>query len=581
MASLRVERRLAAIFAADVVGYSRLVEANEAETLATIKRIRKQVFSPLLAEHKGRIVKLMGDGAIVEFASVVDAVACAVAFQKDLAVDQADAPPDRRIAFRIGINLGDVVVEGEDLFGDGVNVAARLEALAEPGGICISEVVQRQLEGKADFPFADIGEQQLKNIARPVRVWRWVRDSAEATSGEAPPLPDRPSVAVLPFDNLSGQPEETYFSDGITEDIITGLARFRSLFVIARNSSFAFRGKSVDLTEVGRKLGVSFILEGSVRRAGQRVRITAQLIEAATGAHLWAERYDRSLDDIFTVQDEVAQTIVSTLVKRIEDAKLQQSLRKPTTSLAAYDCLLRGLAHFRSDADDADKRALEMFEQAVTLDPRYAVALAFAAYVPVVMNGHASAPAEVLDVALAKARHALELDPQESRCHRIVSTIHLYRRDYDMAEQHIQRAYDLNPNESEVLIFRGRVLTTRGRPEEALVCFETAFRLNPLYQYSTGYNSLFGVALYALRRFEEAARAYKRVPRPNSWSNARLAACYAMLGRTAEAQAAVAEVLRSKPDFSTAVYMSKSVLLERAEDRELLREGLIEAGLPE
>jgi len=581
MASLRVDRRLAAIFAADVVGYSRLLEANEAGTLAAIRRVRKQLFEPLVAEHKGRIVKLMGDGAIVEFASVVDAVACAVAFQKSVAIDQAEAPPDRLIAFRIGINLGDVVVEDEDLLGDGVNVAARLEALAEPGGICVSDVVQKQLDGKADFAFADGGEQQLKNIARPVRVWRWISDLASAGHAEPPPILDRPSVAVLPFDNLSGQPEETYFSDGITEDIITGLARFRSLFVIARNSSFAFRGKSVDLTEVGRKLGVSFILEGSVRRAGQRVRITAQLIEAASGAHLWAERYDRSLDDIFSVQDEVAQTIVSTLVKRIEDAKLQQSLRKPTTSLAAYDCLLRGLAHFRSDADGSNERALEMFEQAVALDPRYAAAHAFVAYVPVVIHGHASAPAGVLDVALAKARHALELDSQESRCHRILSTIYLYRRDYDMADQHIQRAYDLNPNDSEVLIFRGRVLTARGRPEDALTCFDIAFRLNPLYQYSTGYNSLFGVALYSLGRFGEAARAFKRVPRPNSWSNARLAACYAQLGQTAEAQAAAAEVLRSQPDFSTAVYMSKSVLLERVEDRELLREGLAKAGLPE
>ena len=486
MASPRIERRLSAILAADVAGYSRLMEANEAVTLAAIKRIREQLLNPLLAEHKGRIVKLMGDGAIVEFASAVDAITCAVAFQQGVTVDQAEIPPDRQIAFRIGVNLGDVVVEGEDLFGDGVNVAARLEALAAPGGICISDVVQRQLDGKADFAFADSGEQQLKNMARTVRVWRWETDSAALAPAQPLSLPDRPSVAVLPFDNLSGQPEETYFSDGITEDIITGLARFRSLFVIARNSSFAFRGKSIDLTEIGRKLGVSFILEGSVRRAGQRVRITAQLIEVSNGMHLWAERYDRSLDDIFTVQDEVAQTIVSTLVKRIEDAKLQQSLRKPTTSLAAYDCLLRGLAHFRSDADTANQLALEMFEKAVALDPRYAVAHAYAAYARVVMNGHASAPADVLDVAFARARHALDLDPQESRCHRILSTIYLYRRDHEMAEQHIQRAYDLNPNDAEALIFRGRVLASRGKSEDALACFETAFRLNPLYQYSTG-----------------------------------------------------------------------------------------------
>jgi len=582
MATVRVERRLSAILAADIVGYSRLIEADEAGTLAAIRNLRQQVLDPLLREHKGRTIKLMGDGAIVEFASVVDAVACAVALQNEVSINQKDIAPDCRISFRIGVNLGDVVVEGDDLFGDGINIAARLETLAEPGGICISDAVQAQLAGKTDVAFVDTGEQQLKNIARPVRVWRWVMEpTAAAAGGEPLALPDRPSIAVLPFDNLSGQAEETYFSDGITEDIITGLSRFRSLFVIARNSSFAFRGKSVDLTEVGRKLGVSFILEGSVRRAGQRVRITAQLIEAATGAHLWAERYDRGLDDIFAVQDEVAQHIVSTLVKRIEDAKLQLSLRKPTTNLAAYDCLLRGLAHFRSDADRANQQALEMFEKAIALDPRYAVAHAYAAYVPVVMHGHATATTEVLDAAFVKARYALELDPQESRCHRILSTIYLYRRDYDMAEQHIQRAFDLNPNDTEVLIFRGRLLAARGRPEEALVSFEAAFRLNPLYQYSTGYNSLVGVALYSLRRFEEAAKGLKRVPRATSWSTARLAACYAQLERTAEAQAAVAEVLRLQPDFSTAQYMRDSVLLERAEDRELLREGLIRAGLPE
>jgi TolB-like protein/Tfp pilus assembly protein PilF len=580
MSSLRVERRLAAILAADVVGYSRLLEADEAGTLDTLRRVRKQLFNPLVAEHRGRIVKLMGDGAIVEFASVVDAVACAVAFQNSVATDQAQSSSDRQIAFRIGINLGDVVVEGEDLLGDGVNVASRLEGLAEPGGICVSDAVQRQLDGKADFAFVDSGEQQLKNIARPVRVWRWVSDSAATPPAQELSLPNRPSVAVLPFDNLSGQPEETYFSDGITEDIITGLARFRSLFVIARNSSFAFRGKSVDLTEVGRKLGVSFILEGSVRRSGSRVRITAQLIEAASGAHIWAERYDRSLDDIFAVQDEVAQTIVSTLVKRIEDAKLQQSFRKPTTSLAAYDCLLNGLAYFRSDDDGANERALELFEKAVTLDPHYAVAHAFAAYVPVAMEGHASAPAAVLEVALARARQALDLDPQESRCHRILSTIYLYRRDYDLAERHIQRAFDLNPNDSEVLIFKGRLLSARGRSEEALVCFDAAFRLNPLYQYSTGYNSLIGVPLYSLRRFEEAAMAFRRIPRPVSWSLARLAACYAQLGRTQEAQSAVAEVLRLQPDFSITTYMQRSVLLERREDRQSLIEGLTKAGLP-
>ena len=323
---------------------------------------------------------------------------------------------------------------------------------------------------------------------------------------------------------------------------------------------------------------MSYLLEGSVRRAGARVRITAQLIEAATGAHLWAERYDRSLDDIFAVQDEVAQTIVSTLVGRIEDARLQQSLRKPTTSLAAYDCLLRGLAHFRGDTETANQQALEMFEKAVALDARYAVAHSYRAFVKVAQNGHAAAPTEVLDAAFAEAKHALELDPLESRCHRILSTICLYRREYDMAEQHLRRAFDLNPNDADAMIMKGRLLAFRGRPEEALACLEAAVRLNPLRP--RWYDAHFGIALYSLRRFAEAAQAFKQMPLPTSWSNARLAACYAQLERTAEAQAAVAEVLRLQPDFSTAEYMRKSVLLEHAEDRELLREGLIKAGLP-
>jgi adenylate cyclase len=575
MPVIRVERRLAAIMAVDIVAYSRLIETNEARTLTAIRALRSEVVEPLIADHRGRIVKLMGDGAIVEFVSVVDAVSCAVAMQEGVTAHQRDAPPESRVAFRIRINVGDVVVDDGDLLGDGVNIAARLEALAEPGGICISDTVQKQLAGKTEFAFEDTGERALKNIAQPVRVWRW---RELPTEDRAPPLPDKPSIAVLPFDNLSGQPEDAYFSDGITEDIITGLAHFRSLFVIARNSSFAFRGKSIDLAEIGRRLGVSYLLEGSVRRSGARVRITAQLIEATTGAHLWAERYDRGLDDVFAVQDEVAQTIVSTLAGRIEDARLQQSLRKPTTSLAAYDCFLRGLAQFRSDTETADQLALEMFKRAVTLDPRYGLAHCYVAMAKVSLNGHASAPPDVLDSALMEARRALELDPQESRCYRILSTIYLYRREYELAEQYIWRAFDLNPNDAEVITQKGRVLALRGRSDEALVFLEAAVRLNPLHPH--WYNAHFGIALYSLRRFEEAAQSLKRMSRPTTWSCARLAACYAQLERTAEAQAAVAEVLRLQPDFSTAEYMRKSVLLEHAEDRELLREALIKAGLP-
>jgi adenylate cyclase len=579
MTTVRVERRLAAIMAADIVGYSRLVEADETCTLAAVRNLRSLVLDPLLADHKGRIVKLMGDGAIVEFASVVDAVACAVALQKEVAVNQEEVSPERRIVYRIGISLGDVVVEGEDLFGDGVNIAARLEALAEPGGICITDTVQKQLAGKTNFAFEDTGERPLKNIVQPVRVWRWAEVPLPVAGSASLPLPDRPSVAVLPFDNLSGQVEETYFSDGITEDIITGLARFRSLFVVARNSSFAFRGKPIELAEVGRRLGVSYLLEGSVRRAGERLRITAQLVEAGTGVHVWAERYDRRLDDIFTVQDEVAQMIVSALMGRIEEAGLHRSVRMPTSSLTAYDYLLRGLAHFRGFADEDNRQACAMFERAVALDPQYAPAHAYLAFVRVALHGYATAPAWVLEAALATATHAVELDSQDGRCHRILARICLFRREYDTAEYHVRRALDLNPNDADGMIQRSTLLAIRGRPEEALDWMDAAMRLNPFHP--TWYNNHLGIVLYSLRRYAEAAQAFKRLPNPGPWSSTRLAACYAQLGQTAETEAQVAVVLRQRPNFSTADFLRRDVLLERAEDRELLRDGLIKAGLPE
>jgi adenylate cyclase len=576
----RIQRRMAAILAADVVGYSRLMGADEAATLAALNAHRKELVDSKISEHQGRIVKLTGDGMLVEFPSVVNAVACAAAVQRGMVDRNVGVSPDRRIEFRIGVNLGDVIVEGDDIFGDGVNVAARLERLAQPGGIAVSGTVHDHIGNRLDVEFKDIGDHTLKNIARPVHVWRWVSEPAsEAPAGPPLTLPDRPSIAVLPFDNLSSHDEETYFSDGITEDIITGLARFRSLFVIARNSSFAFRGKLMDLAEIGRRLGVSYLLEGSVRRAGNRVRITAQLIEAANGTHLWAERYDRSLDDIFAVQEEVAQMIVYALFGRIQEASVDRSVRLPTANLTAYDCFLRGLAHLRGYADDQNQRALEILEKAVALDPRFALARSFLALVQVTMHGSATATAEVLEAAFAEARLAVELDPQESRCHRILSNICLYRRAYDMAEYHVSKAFDLNPNDADAMMQMGRVLGARGRPEDGLRFLQAAIRLNPLHP--PYYNGHLGVVFYSLRRFAEAAQALNRLPNPGAWSRARLAACYAQLEQTAEAEAAVSEVLRLQPDFSTAEYIRNSVMLERTEDQQLLREGLIKAGLPE
>ncbi|WP_287282889.1 adenylate/guanylate cyclase domain-containing protein [Mesorhizobium sp.] len=466
--------------AADIVAYSRLIETDEARTLTAMRAIRSQIIEPLIAEHRGRIVKLMGDGAIVEFGSVVEAVACAVAIQEGTAIHQREVPPESRIVYRIGINVGDVVVDDGDLLGDGVNIAARLEALAEPGGICIADPVQKQLAGKTDFAFEDTGERPLKNIAQPVRVWRWTREPGLGDTVAPLALPDRPSIAVLPFDNLSGQPEDTYFSDGITEDIVTGLAHFRSLFVIARNSSFAFRGKATSLAAIGQQLGVSYLLEGSVRRAGARVRITAQLIEAATWAHLWAERYDRSLDDIFAVQDEVTTTIVSTLVGRIEDAKLKQSLRKPTVSLAAYDFLLRGIARFRGYSEDDNRQACTFLEKAIANDPNYALAHSYLALARIALHGYGAAPLDIRRASSVMARRGVDLDPQEGGCHRILGQVLLYVRELDVAEHHARRAVELNPNDADGAISMGDLLVTKGHPVEGLAWTEKASASVPL-----------------------------------------------------------------------------------------------------
>lgn len=574
---MRTVRRLAAIMVTDIVAYSRLIEADEARTLAAIRTLRSEVVDPLIADHRGRIFKLMGDGAIVEFGSVVDAVVCAVALQEGTTVRQQDVPPESRIVFRIGINVGDVVVEDGDLLGDAVNIAARLEVLAEPGGICIADGVQKQLAGKTDFAFEDTGERTLKNIEQPVRVWSWAGERTLTSSGAALPLPDRPSIAVLPFDNLSGQPEDTYFSDGIAEDIVTGLAHFRSLFVIARNSSFTFRSKSVDLAEIGRRLGVSYLLEGSVRRAGPRVRITAQLVEAATVAHVWAERYDRSIDDIFAVQDEVTTTIVSTLVGRIEDAKLRQSLRKPTVSLAAYDFLLRGIARFRGYAEDDNRKACTFFEKAIASDPNYALAHSYLALAQIALHGYGAAPLDIKRASSAMARRGVDLDPQEGGCHRILGQVLQYMHELEAAEHHTRRAVELNPNDADGAISMGDLLVTKGHPVEGLAWIEKAMRLNPFHP--PWYHSTHAVALYSLRRFAEAAQAIKRMPSEGRWSS-RLAACYGQLGREDEARAEVAAILRAKPDYSINTFMNQIVLLERPEDRELLREGLIKAGLP-
>jgi len=405
----RVERRLAAIFAGDVAGYSRLMGQAEAGTLARLNALRRELIDPEIAEHKGRIVKTTGDGILIEFPSVVEAVSCAVAVQHGMASRNAAIPLDQRIEFRIGINLGDVIVEDGDIHGDGVNVAARLEALAEPGGICVSRVVRDQVRDKLDIAFEDLGEQALKNIARPVRVFRVRPDAAVSAVSPAPALalPDKPSIAVLPFENMSGDPEQEYFADGMVEDIITGLSRIKWLFVIARNSTFVYKGRAVDVKQIGRELGVRYVLEGSVRKLGNRVRITGQLIDTANAAHVWAERYDRALDDIFALQDELTMSVVGAIEPTLRRAEIERARRKRPDSLDAYDLYLRALPFAFSAMPETADKAVPSLEQAIAIEPDYAAAHALIAWCYEVRYLRAGLHDEAKRTALRHARIAI------------------------------------------------------------------------------------------------------------------------------------------------------------------------------
>ena len=582
MTAARVERRLAAIMAADVVGYSRLMECDEDRTLARLKALREELIDPLIAEQQGRVVKLMGDGALVEFASVVDAVRCAVLIQQGMAGREAEVPGAERVRLRIGVNLGDVIREEDgDLYGDGVNVAARLEQLAEPGGITVSGTAYDHLRGKLGCSFEYLGERRLKNIERPVRAYRVELGAGipAAPATAPPPPPDRPAVAVLPFDNPGGDPGQAYFADGITEDIITGLSRFRGLLVIARNSSFALRGEPADAAEIGRRLGAGFLLEGSVRRVGERVRITAQLIDAATGARLWAERYDRTLEDVFAVQDEVAATIAATLAGRVQAVGIEQARRKPTADLAAYDCVLRGMEHLAGYGEEANARARAMFERAVGLDPGYALAKAFLALTIYVEEfiGHGRAEGPGLERALALANEAVALDGEDSRCHRVLAQVLLALRRFGPADHHSERALALNPNDAHAAADRAYVLLYLGRPGEAVALMHQAARLNPLHPL--WYWTMLARALHFSGEHEEAIGAYERYPTPGAPTFAYLAACHARLDRAGEARHFVAKVLAARPDFSSSAWVA-ALPFRREEDRGRLLEELRAAGLP-
>jgi adenylate cyclase len=575
----RTDRRLAAILAADVVGYSRLVGDDEAGTIARLKASRQNFIEPLIAECRGRIIRLMGDGALCEFRSVVEAVQCALLIQRGMVEGEAEIPADRKIRFRIGINIGDVVHEDGDIFGDAVNIAARLEQLAQPGSIVISGTAYEHVRRKLNCGFEYLGERRLRNIERPVRVYRVTPSSATGLGADAAlPLPDKPAVAVLQFANLSGDPEQAYFSDGITEDVITELARFRELLVLARDSSFAFSGHHVGVREVGRALGVDYVVKGSVRRAAGRVRITAQLIDVTTGRHLRADRYDQPFENLFAMEDEIVAAITASLAGRIETAGAEQAKRKPTTDLAAYECVLRGMQYLAEYDENANTEARAIFERAVDLDPTYGRARAYLAltiYVQEVLPE--AAVKEALGRALKIAREAVALDGEDSHCHRILGQIALSAREFELADFHSERATTLNPNDAHAAAFRANVLPYLGRHDEALACMSKAIRLNPLHP--SWYWHMLARALHCAERHEEAIAAYERIAVPRFFELAYLAACHATLYHANEARRFAERTLAAKPDFSSGTWVA-TVPFRYQEDRRRLLEELLAAGLP-
>ncbi|HEX2114966.1 MAG TPA: adenylate/guanylate cyclase domain-containing protein [Alphaproteobacteria bacterium] len=585
MTQASVERRLAAILAADMVGYSRLMEGDEAGTLARLKTCRLELIDPAIAKTKGRIIKTTGDGMLVEFQSVVDAVACAVEIQRRMARRNADVAPDRRIEFRIGINLGDIIIDENDIFGDGVNVAARLQERSDAGGICVSRAVRDQVRQKLDVVFEDLGEQTVKNIARPIRAFRVLLDAstapgarpqAEAAQGTAL---RKPSIAVLPFTNMSGDPEQEFFADGLTEDIITELSRFHELIVISRNSTFVYKTKAVNVREVAREFGVQYVVEGSVRKAGNRVRITVQLIDAEADCHLWAERYDRQLEDIFAIQDEVTSAIVGTLPGRVEAAAHERGKRQPTENMAAYECVLAAkvLHHRSARADNAE--AVRLIDRAISLDPKYAHAHAWRACIlgqGWVYGWCADRDATFNEVA-EELQIALALDENDSDVHRILAAVNVARDDLDAAMYHQERAIALNPNNDLIVVQQGEILTWLGRPDEGIAWIQKAMRLNP-HHPERFWNHL-GRAYYVARRYADAVSAFKRIGRPDHTHYAFLAAASAESGEEAAAQTYAREVLRREPTFSVEAYLATQHYGDQS-DREHHRQGLLKAGLP-
>jgi adenylate cyclase len=574
-------RRLAAILAADIVGYSRLMGLDEAGT-AQVLREHRAAADPLIAEHGGRVFKTTGDGILIEFASVVGAVECALALQHLAAERNAEVPSDRRMEWRIGVHLGDVLIEDEDILGDGVNIAARLEGIAEPGGICISEDAFRQVRGKIEVEFADLGEQSLKNIARPLRVYRVGSSRVTGQPITAPaalPLPDKPSIAVLPFANMSSDPEQEFFADGIADDVITTLSQYPSLFVIARNSSFTYKGRAVDVKQVGREMGVRYVVEGSLRKAGNRIRVTAQLVEAETGKHTWAGRYDRDLADIFVVQDEITEAVATAVAPAIADAELRRALRKPPDSLDAWATYQRGLWHLGKATADDYELAQTFFRRAIDLDPNFPEGYCGLATVKIRAAGpfRVGSRAEAQSSAERLAHIAVALDGNNASAHCCLGFALFARGDHRGALAEADRALALSPNLAAGYFQRGTALIYSGRPQDGLKDLQTSLKFEP--RGSNLATTLHHVVMgfYFSRAYDEAVeaaqdlvRSFPEYPPGYRW----LAAAFGQLGCVEGAKEALGKAMA----IARAPFVRPRAPWDRPEDNAHFLDGLRKAG---
>ncbi len=591
MSSERVERRLAAVLAADVAGYSRLMGRDEERTHEQLRTFRKTLVDPEIAAHRGRIVKNTGDGILVEFASAVDAARCAVDIQRAIAKANAGVSPELRIEFRIGVHVGDIIIDDNDIFGDGVNIAARLEGVAEPGGVCISDDAHRQIRGKIDVDFDDIGEQTLKNIAEPMRAWRirLADEASSATPSTSPPvqvlaLPDKPSIVVLPFENMSAEPGQDYLADGIVEAITAALSCIRSFFVIARSSAFTYKGRATNAREVGKELGVAYLLEGSVQKAGNRLRIIVQLIETEGGAHVWSSRFDGAIDDFFDLEDRITEQVAGALQPSIRIAEIERSRRKRPQDLGSYDFTMRAMPHVWALEKEESAKALELLEKAIAIDPQYPLALSLAGWCHAQRSVYnwADDIAESQAMARRLAERAAEMSGDDPIILAVLGAVHTFVRNHGTARVLLERAVTLDPNAAWAWSRLGWLENYADQPEKAIGNFQRALRLSPIDPMSFNNYVGIGSAHEVAQEYDQAASFYRRAleERPNaSWIYRNLASVLSGAGRVEEAKQVFAKLMRYYPELTISRFKQAMVFSPAVLDR--MTENLRKLGLPE